>query len=216
MNAGDDGDEMNTRMRAAYDGIAAQYAVRNAAVYDAITEYGSLLLAHIGPGARLLDLGCGSGRDAAWLTARGASVIGADLSAGMLALARAAIPGRLVQLDMRRLPFANGAFAGVWGMASLLHLPKVDIVGALREIRRVLVPDGGLVLGLQVGSEEGWEESPYDTAVQRYFARYQPEEIAALLTATGFYVRQRGETQERQKHWVQCFAMRTGDTLEMR
>jgi len=209
MDAGDDEGEMNTRMRAAYDGIAAIYAVRNAAVYDAIIEYGSLLLTHVGPDARLLDLGCGPGRDAAWLTAHGASVIGADLSAGMLTLARAAIPGRLVQLDMRRLPFTDGAFAGVWGMASLLHLPKAEMAGALREIRRVLIPNGGLVLGLQAGIEEGWEDSPYDTAVQRYFARYQPEEVAALLTTAGFRVRQRGETHERQKHWMQWFAVRS-------
>jgi len=208
MDAGNDGGEMNTRMRAAYDGIAAEYAVRNAAVYDAIIEYGSLLLAHIGPDARLLDLGCGPGRDATWLAARGASVIGADLSAGMLALARVAIPGNLVQLDMRQLPFRNGAFAGVWGMASLLHLPKAEMAGALREIRRVVTPNGGLVLGLQAGTEEGWEDSPYDTAVQRYFARYQLEEVTALLATAGFRLQRRGETHERQKHWMQWFAVR--------
>jgi len=216
VNTTNAGGEMNTRMRAAYDGIATQYAVRNAAVYDAITAYGSLLLAHAGPGARLLDVGCGPGRDAAWLTAHGAFVIGTDLSAGMLALARAALPGRLVQLDMRRLPFADGAFAGLWGMASLLHLPKADMPGALHEIRRVLTPNGGLVLGLQVGTEEGWEESPYDAAVQRYFARYQPEEIVALLATTGFRVRQRGETHERHKHWMQWFAVRADDARETR
>lgn len=197
-------------MRAAYDRIAAPYATRNAAVYGAIVEYGSLLLTHTGTGARVLDLGCGHGRDAAWLMAQGASVIGADLSMGMLTYAREAASGRLVQLDMRHLAFADSAFAGVWCMASLLHLPKPDAPGALREIRRVLAPGGALVLGLQAGVEEGWEESPYDQAVERFFARYQPEEVTALLAHAGFAIRHHGETYERNKHWLQYFAIREG------
>ena len=140
--------------------------------------------------------------------AQGGQVIGADLSTGMLTLAQAAIPGRAVQLDMRHLAFADGAFAGVWCMASLLHLPKADAPDALREMYRVLAPGGALVLGVQGGNGEGWEGVAYAAPAERFFARYQPEEVATLLTSTGFTVRQRGETDERGRHWLQWFAIR--------
>jgi len=203
-----DTSEINTRMRAVYDRIAGPYAIKNAPIYGAIIEYGTLLLAHTGPNARTLDLGCGPGRDAAWFTAQGGQVIGADLSAGMLTLAQVAIPSRAVQLDMRHLAFADSAFAGVWCMASLLHLPKAEAPNALREMYRVLAPDGALVLGVQGGVGEGWEGVAYEASAERFFARYQAEEVATLLTSTGFTVRQRGETDERGRHWLQWFAIR--------
>ena len=140
-------------------------------------------------------------------------MIGADLSAGMLTLAQAAIPGRAVQLDMRHLAFANGAFTGVWCMASLLHLPKADALGALREMHRVLIPGGALVLGVQGGAGEGWEGVVYAASAERFFARYQPEEVATLLTSTGFTVRQCGETDERGRHWLQFFAVRSSQCV---
>ena len=151
---------MNGRMRAAYDVVAAEYAANNAEMYPELVEYGGYLLAHVDTGGRVLDLGCGPGRDAAWFAANGANVTGADLSRGMLSLAYATARRPFVQLDMRRLAFRGGAFAGVWCMASLLHIPKADAPGVLREIRRVLAPGGALALGLQRGDSEGWEDAP--------------------------------------------------------
>ncbi|MEC8424345.1 MAG: methyltransferase domain-containing protein, partial [Myxococcota bacterium] len=51
------------------------------------------LARHVGVGTRVLDLGCGIGTDAAWLAERGADVIAADASAGMIAEARRRVPG---------------------------------------------------------------------------------------------------------------------------
>jgi SAM-dependent methyltransferase len=64
------------------------------------------------PGRRALDLACGPGRHAAQLAARGARVVGLDLSLPLLSLARARTRGAvaLVRGDMRRLPFRTGSF----------------------------------------------------------------------------------------------------------
>lgn len=201
--------DMNGRMQAAYDAVATEYAANNAAMYPELAAYGGYLLAHVGAGGRVLDLGCGPGRDAAWFAAGGATVIGADLSRGMLALARAAAGDRFAQLDMRHLAFRGGAFAGVWCMASLLHIPKSDAPGVLREIRRVLAPGGALALGLQRGDSEGWEAHRYGS-VTRFFARYAPDEAEAMLTAGGFIVQRRGESEGRGRRWLQFFATREG------
>lgn len=199
--------DMNGRMQAAYDTVATDYAANNAAMYPELVEYGGYLLAHIGSGGRVLDLGCGPGRDAAWFAVGGAEVVGADLSRGMLTLAQGAASNRFVQLDMRHLAFRSGAFAGVWCMASLLHIPKSDAPEVLREVRRVLAPGGVLALGLQRGDTEGWETHRYGN-VTRFFARYTPDEAEAMLAAGGFAVRRRGESEGRGRQWLQFFAVR--------
>ena len=136
----------------AYDQIAAEYAVRNAAMPHDLLDLGARFLALTGPHARVLEVGCGSGRDMAWLEERGAVVTGIDLSSGMLAQARPRVAGALARMDMRHLALASRCFAGAWCMASLLHVPKAEAPGVLREPPRVLLPGGVLAMGLQEGA----------------------------------------------------------------
>ncbi len=109
----------------------------------------------VGPGDRVLDLGCGGGRHAFEAFRRGASVVAMDLSAeelpavrGMLHAMRAdaqaplGTRGDAVRGDALRLPFADGSFSRVIASEVLEHVP--DDVAAMREIARVLRP-GGLV-----------------------------------------------------------------------
>ncbi|MEZ6196397.1 MAG: class I SAM-dependent methyltransferase [Planctomycetota bacterium] len=101
------------------------------------------------PGARFLDLGCGSGIYCLHLRERGFVPLGADFSPGMLGRARAALdavegPGAvpLVCADVLRLPFADGVFDGVVNVGVLQHIE--DGATALREMVRVLRPGGRL------------------------------------------------------------------------
>ena len=141
----------------------------------------------VGASAHVLDLGCGAGRDMAWLDSQGATVVGSDLSAGMLIRARRQARGSLVQMDMRRLAFQTECFQGVWCSAALLHLPKADAPHALAEVRRVLIPGGALFLAVQEGTGEGWERTTrYGESVERFFARYDVTEMSTMLTSNGF------------------------------
>src|SRR5512142_2790989 len=135
--------------QAAYDQIAGRFAERNAEMLPYLIEEAERLLDALRAlrradrAARLImDLGCGAGRDAAWLEDHGARVIGADLSIGMLSEARKRVHGPLCQLDMRFLPCPAEVFAAVWCQAALLHLPKSSAPAALAEVRRVLIPGG--------------------------------------------------------------------------
>jgi ubiquinone/menaquinone biosynthesis C-methylase UbiE len=107
------------------------------------------------PEDRVLELGFGHGRTIEWLAARADSVAGVDPSDTMLRQAsrrnRDAIAAgrvRLAKGDARRIPFAGGSFDCVlaancvqfWG----------DLAAALAEIRRVLAPDGRLLVGIRV------------------------------------------------------------------
>jgi SAM-dependent methyltransferase len=184
----------------------------NAQLPPALLELGPRFVARVAPGGRVLDVGCGPGRDIVWLTQHGLHVVGGDLSAGMLAQARRQTAAPLVRLDMCRLPFADGVFGGVWSSASLLHLPKRDAPTALAEIRRVLATGGPLLLSIQEGQGEGWELSPYGP-VERFFARYRPEEAETLLAEAGFLVEQRYSSETPNRRWLDYLAVRQGSSV---
>src|SRR5205085_8042907 len=99
------------------------------------------------PGA--LDLGCGSGTYATRLAARGAQVVGVDLSATMLGLARDRACTTEVALELlvadiaRPLPFSSAQFDLVF-TATALHYVE-DLRSAMREIARVMRPQARLI-----------------------------------------------------------------------
>lgn len=104
-----------------------------------------LAAAGVGPGTRLLDVGCGTGELLADAAARGAAVAGADVAPAMAARARRAAPGADVRVaDAEDLPWADGAFDVVAAVA-LLHLAD-DPGAAVAEAARVLAPGGLLAV----------------------------------------------------------------------
>lgn len=97
------------------------------------------------PGARALDLACGTGDVARRLAAKGATVIGLDLTPAMLAIARtkpSAAGIRWVCGDMTTLPFMSGSVDVVTTSYGLRNVP--DLTRTLAEVHRVLSGDGCL------------------------------------------------------------------------
>ncbi len=200
-------DPIHAHMRQAYDRIAPYYAAKNSEMRGGLVHLGMQFLKLLDQPSHVLDLGCGAGRDMAWLEAQEASVIGTDLSRGMLEQAARQVQGPLIQADMTSLPFAHGSFNGIWCMASLLHLPKAEAPVALAEMKRVLVPGGALVLGLQEGRSETWEVNPYEGVQERFFARYQLEEVEEMLVRAGFNVRYKDADVAATRSWLRLVAV---------
>jgi SAM-dependent methyltransferase len=102
------------------------------------------------PGARVLDLACGTGRHAVLLARRGAFVVGVDKTEAYLAEARRAAKGLpnclFARGDMRRLPFKGefDAAMNLWTSFGYFAKPSDDLK-ALRGVERALKP-GGLFL----------------------------------------------------------------------
>ena len=95
--------------------------------------------AAVGPGVRVLDVGCGLGTLAAAAAARGATVTGVDLASGMLEEARRRHPSiEFVLADAEALPFADGAFDVALGAFVVNHLPHPERAAA--ELARVAAP----------------------------------------------------------------------------
>jgi ubiquinone/menaquinone biosynthesis C-methylase UbiE len=100
---------------------------------------------------RVLDLGCGSGRDlASWGVAASDQVTGLDVDDSVLAIAKARFSNRTyLQGAGECLPFEDESFDGV---ISAVALPYMNIQKTLAEIHRILVPGGGLSLSLHLPS----------------------------------------------------------------
>ncbi|MFG2764731.1 class I SAM-dependent methyltransferase [Streptomyces rubiginosohelvolus] len=97
--------------------------------------------AEAGPGARVLDVGCGSGSVSAAAVARGASVYAADAEPGMVAATRRAVPGVAAHIArLPELPYANDTFDAAVGNFVLNHVGRP--LAALAELRRITRPGG--------------------------------------------------------------------------
>jgi SAM-dependent methyltransferase len=94
------------------------------------------------PGDRVIDLGCGSGRSILWNAASGASFTGVDVSPFFAHEARATAD--LALGDLRRLPFADGAFTKAYALDVLEHLSPEALDAMLAEAARILAPGGVL------------------------------------------------------------------------
>lgn len=161
------------------------------------------LVAVLAPGARVLDLGCGAGRDVAAFAASGFQVVGLDACRTLLE--RAPHRGRLVRGDLRLLPFVSASCDGVWICASLLHLPGALAPAAVREAYRVLRPGGAALAALKEGEGEGRD------ADGRWFTYYTIARAEALFADAGLVpVRawSAGSRTGQERRWVQVLARR--------
>ncbi len=190
------------QVQTAYDQIVLDYAQRNHfKMADHLVVLARGLVRHVGRNGHIVELGCGTGRDMAWFELQGSSITGIDLSMGMLKYAREQVRGPLLSMNMRYLGFCNSCFDGAWCCASLLHLPKADAALALQEIRRVLKIGAMLVLSVQEGNGEEWEQS-YVPGVKRFFARYQADEMKDILSRSGFSVNNTDSSHGNSRAWL--------------
>jgi len=183
--------------RAAYDTVAQDYARLFAGGLErmpwdrAVLATFAELVARdrLGPVA---DVGCGPGRITGHLHHLGLDVSGIDLSPGMLAVARRALPGlRFVEGSMTALDLPDASLGGLVTWYSLIHIPPVDVPAVLAELSRVLVPGGQLLLAFQVGDECRHLEQGYGHAISLDAYRMQPDQLAHQLSSVGVHVHAR-------------------------
>ena len=153
-----------------YDDHAQAFFDRTAEVD--LSDLRAVFLEHLRDGARILDAGCGSGRDAKAFAALGYQVEGLDASSKLAEMARAnaGVPvhvGRLEELDR------PNEFDGIWCCAAALHVAQRDILATLDRLHRGLVPRGGY-LSFKYGEGEREEDG-------RRFLDMNEEGMRALI-----------------------------------
>ena len=168
---------MDATTLAAYDSNAAAYAADWLAQEPPEDMY-ALLRAHFAPGPTA-DVGCGAGRDTAWLAANGLAARGYDASAGLLAQARAAHPG--LRFDQASLPelagVARGAFQNVLCETVIMHLPLAQVGPSTRSLLALLRPGGTLYLSWRV-TDDADKRDPAGRLYAAFDPRIVTDELA--------------------------------------
>lgn len=183
---------MGHNCQTSYDAVADEYTAR---IFDELQhkpfdrellDRFSASVWGLGP---VCDLGCGPGQVARYLQAQGVDVSGYDLSAKMVDLARQLNPGiEFYQGDMTALEVANESWAGIAAFYSIIHIAPELMSRTLRQLWRVLRPNGLLLISFHIGTEtvhlDEWWGKP--VCVDFYF--FEPSSIANQLCDAGFEI----------------------------
>jgi ubiquinone/menaquinone biosynthesis C-methylase UbiE len=153
-------------------------------------RYLEWLTAGLPEGARVLDLGCGPGRQAAWLSGR-FRVVGADISIRQLALARRAAPeAGFVLADMSSLQFRPASFDAIAAMYSIIHVPREEHDGLLRDLYSFLRPGGRLFAVLGANDWQGTESDWLGFGTEMYWSHFDADAGRKLVRAAAFTIAQ--------------------------
>lgn len=175
------------------DPATAAYYARDAS--DVVARYEAApsplapyLAAAFAEGARILDIGIGSGRDLALMLARGYDAWGVEPVAELAALAAQRHPelaGRIAAGALPPIgrPFGGG-FDGIVCSAVLMHVPEADLFDAAFALRGLLKPHGRLVGSLPLARGDVGEDRR--DAQGRLFEAYAPDYLQLLFERIGF------------------------------
>lgn len=191
-----------------YEAFGEEYAAQTMRidVSDQIARFAGMLL----PGARVLDAGCGAGRDLVALAAAGLDPTGLDNSPCLVRLAER-LSGLPVALgDLCAPPYEDASFDGIWAMASLLHLERGEVTSALRALGKLLVPGGVLFASVKRGQgqsrdDEGRWFTLYD---ELGWSRHLSEAGFEVLEVTGEAPGDRGAVGTVRPGWVSSLSRR--------
>lgn len=178
-----------------YDEHAKEWGSRHMEPFwtDEMREFQGLL-----PTGKVVEIGVGSGRDAAALIKVGYGYVGTDASREMLAVAASRNPGAVfINNPVERLRFPRDYFDGFWASAVLLHIPKGRVARALLSIRRVVRPGGIGFIAMKEGSGE-----KVDQETGRFYAFYSQVEFAEILRRCGFEVVKEGLRAAGETMWL--------------
>ena len=185
------GRAMSEEVQSGYDRVAENYAEQFRDEMDRKPFDRKMLdwLAEkVGDLGVICDMGCGPGQIARYLNAHGVKVCGVDLSPEMVRRAQSLNPQiPFQQGDMFALAdVADNSYGGIAAFYSIVHLPRPSVVRALQELRRVLSPNGVLLLAFHVGQGITHLDEFLGKEVSLDFIFFETEEVKEYLRTAGF------------------------------
>jgi len=182
-------DHYDTRAASFWQGTRDHDVSQNvSALLDAIT---------VQPPCRILDFGCGPGRDLIAITQAGHEPTGLDGAHNFCEMARDLAGCEVLHQDFLALDLPANHFHGIFANASLFHIPSQELPRVLRELRDTLIPGGVLFSSNPRGQNvEGWHDERYGAYhdLQTWTGYLQ----AAEFDAVGHYYRPSGLPRHKQ------------------
>lgn len=184
---------MDETTRGFYDGDPEGYS--ESTRWNDVTSLTGRFISRLPPGARILDMGCGSGRDTLAFRRLGFGVVPVDGSEGMCRIASEFTGSEVRRLDFLDLDYVD-EFDGVWACASLLHLRPEEIPEVMDLVRRALRSGGVFFLSFKEGDFRGYRDG-------RWYTDMTSEGLRELAEGTGFEVLDMWESVDRRGvRWV--------------
>jgi ubiquinone/menaquinone biosynthesis C-methylase UbiE len=139
---------------------------------------------------KLIDLGCGPGQTTRFLYNAGVKdIIGIDISPNMITEAQTANPSIHFEVsDMLALKLADNSAGSAIAFYSIVNFDYERVKAAFKEIKRVLVDDGELLFSFHVGKDTVHLDNFLDQQVDIDFYFFDIDNIAGMLTDTGFEI----------------------------
>lgn len=158
---------------------------------------------YVTDGGRVLDAGCGSGRDSKAFIQHGFSVVAFDASKEMCKAASELIGQEVWQMKFQEIAFEE-EFDGIWACASLLHVPYEELPNVMNKLHKALKDNGALYVSFKYG--EGTKRRG-----DRTFSDFTEESVKVLLNDTEFEVIECGITSDTRpgrddEKWVNVIA----------
>jgi cyclopropane fatty-acyl-phospholipid synthase-like methyltransferase len=198
--AGNDGPQV---VRAGYDRLGERYHDWSHAGSVRLRYVGAVL-ERLAPGSTVVDLGCGPGDPATRLLSEKHIVLGVDISAGQLAIARRLAPrASFVQADLTRFTLQPHTVDAVVSFYATGHLPQAAHAPFHAEVARWLPPGGLLVTSapLMTGEDDGDEW----LGVPMFFGGIGAAATVAAVEAAGLVVQAADEVDEQVDGRVERF-----------
>jgi len=158
--------------------------------------------------SRILDMGCGSGRDALYFHNKGYRVDAFDASLEMVKLASLATGLRIKHSTFQTYEAVH-IFDGIWACASLLHLPKIEHGTIITKYFKKLTSDGIFYMSFKYGT------SDYDKN-ERHFSCHDEASISNLLSETlvnyetDIWVTQDARKERKSENWLNVLLTKNG------
>jgi cyclopropane fatty-acyl-phospholipid synthase-like methyltransferase len=172
-----------------YDYIAEQWHSnsRGQTYVDRVLAYVDLVLEGLQSGARVLDLGCGTGNPVAkYIVEKGFRVVGVDQSEKMLEIAKQEIPeAEFIQGDMISVQLPDGFTAAIaWD--SIFHIERKHHAAIFHKLAESLAPGGRLLLSVGGSGADEFTSEMFGHTF--FYSGHKPEVTRKLLVAEGFEI----------------------------
>ena len=174
------------KLRATYNFIASDFDATRGGHWKPCVDFVSC----VGVGKRVLDLGCGNGRNLLLAEKKSSFCVGADFSLAFLKLVRMKnkdVP--LALCEFQNIPFVDSYFDVVLFIASIHHLPDKSMrVSALEEMARVMVPGGSALVSVWAHEQDKFRDGAQDVDVMwrkkhfRFYHLFKKGELEKLVS----------------------------------
>lgn len=191
-----------------YDKIAARYAEEKFTI-SLNTYRANKFLSYLKKSAKILDFGCGPGRDMHYFAEKGYEPIGIDFSSKMIEEAKKRAPElEFVRDDFLKRPIKESFFDGVWARSVFVHLPMGSFSAHFRKIHYILKPKGIVYINMPDGPDvtrivqERW----YGENMKNIQTTIREHSLQQLLESENFEVLENSSYQKNKQTWIWVIA----------